>query len=299
MQPREARPRLLERLAASSVNALQRIGLSKLAYSALFRRLGKRLLLRDEKTGPSPRMIASGLGNGLLLCVLPETPKSYWLGTHEPQMQSALRTNIKPGMVAYDCGANIGYYSVMLARLVAPGGHIYAFEPSPQSLKCLQQASRLNDFDNLTVVPRAVWHCSESLRLACATEETSLVSDHIEGVFGETVQQESFVDIDTISLDEFVYEQGHPPPDFIKIDVEGAEGKALRGARRLLSNRHPGLLLEIHGEPGREVWSILQELNYQITNIATNTTPNNADEFAVWITQYLAVPRNHGAERDH
>jgi FkbM family methyltransferase len=203
-------------------------------------------------------------------------------------MQAALRRNIKPGMVVYDCGANIGYFSVVLAQLVAPGGHVYAFEPSPHSLKCLQSASRLNQLDNLTVVPRAVWHQSDTLRLACAGR-SSLVSDHLEGVFGEAAHEESFVEINTISLDEFVYDDGNPPADLIKIDIEGAEGKALLGARRLLEEHRPTLLLEIHGEPGREVWPMLQELKYKVTNIATNTTPNNADDFAIWITQYLAI----------
>jgi FkbM family methyltransferase len=289
MQPRETRPRMLERLAASSINMLQDAGLSRVAYSAMLRRLGKRLLLREEK-GPSSRMIASGLGKGLMLRVLPETPKSYWLGTHEPHMQAALQTNIKPGMVVYDCGANIGYFSVMLAHLVAPGGHVYAFEPSPLSLKCLQMASSINHLDNLTVVPRAVWHRSETLRFACAAPNTSLVSDHIEGTFGEAAEQESFVDIGTVSLDEFVYDEGNAPPDFIKMDVEGAEGKALLGARHLLSDRRPRLLLEIHGDPGREVWPLLQEFKYKATNIATNITPDNEDDFAVWISQYLAMP---------
>lgn len=289
MQPPETRPRMLERLAATSINLLQAAGLSKLAYSDTLRRLGKRFLLREER-GASSRMIASGLGKGLMLRVLPATPKSYWLGTHEPHMQAALKKNIKQGMVVYDCGANIGYFSVMLAHLVAPSGRVYAFEPSPYSLECLQMASGINHLDNLTVVPRAVWHQRESLRFTCGVPSTSLVSDHIEGVLGETPKEEAFIDVSTVSLDEFVYDEGNPPPDFIKIDVEGAEGKTLLGARHLLSDHRPSLLLEIHGEPGREVWNILQEFRYKVTNIATNMMPNNADEFAIWISQYLAVP---------
>jgi FkbM family methyltransferase len=290
MQPPEIYPGILERFAAISVNALQRFGLSRIAYSSALRRLGKRLLLRAEVKGQSARMIASGLGKGMLLCVLPETPKSYWLGTHEPHMQTALKRNIKPGMVVYDCGANIGYFSVMLAHLVTPKGRIYAFEPSPQSLECLRQVSRMNELDNLTIVAQAVWQRSETVRFACAAPNTSLVSDHIEGVFGETAAPTIFLNVKTISLDEFVFDAGNLKPDFIKIDVEGAEGKALLGARRLLSEHRPHLLIEIHGEPGREVWDILRELEYKITNIATGITPKTADDFAIWITQYLAVP---------
>ena len=82
-----------------------------------------------------------------------------------------------------------------------------------------------------------------------------------------------------------------PLPDFIKMDVEGAEGRAFSGARRVLAEHRPMLRIEIHGAPGREVWTLLEEFNYVATNIATGKTPRNADEFAVWITQYLAVPQ--------
>lgn len=294
MRAGEEQPTRLERLAAGAVGTLQSVGLGKLAHSGALRRLGKALLLRKD-VGPRARVIASGLGRGLRLRVLPETPKTYWLGTHEPQMQAALRAHVREGMTVYDCGANVGYFSVMLARLVGDEGRVYAFEPSPASLESLRAARELNGLENLRVVPEGVWHRRATLGFLRGGAGRSLVSDHVAGVFGESVggaedSPESFVEIAVNSLDDFVYEEGNPPPDFIKLDVEGAEGHALRGARRLLSERRPGLLLEIHGEPGREVWSLLKELDYTATNIATGEVPRTADEFAIWIRQYLALP---------
>ena len=293
MSASEERPTRLERLAAGAVGALQRVGLGRLAYSGAMRRLGKVLLLRVGDA-PAVRLIASGLGRGLRLRVLPETPKSYWLGTHEPQMQAALAANVREGMTVYDCGANVGYFSVILARLVGPEGRVYAFEPSPASFESLRVAADLNGFTNLMPVPAGVWEERTTLRFRRGDAGASLVSDHVEGVFGEAAEQagersDSYVEIETVSLDDFVYAEGHPPPDFIKLDVEGAEGRALAGARRILSEMRPGLLLEIHGEPGREVWSLLREFGYVATNIATGEVPGSADEFAVWIRQYLAV----------
>jgi FkbM family methyltransferase len=282
-------PSFGERLAAASVDALQRIGLRHLAYSSVMRRLGRRFLLREDRS-PQARVIASGLGKGLKLCILPETPGSYWLGAHEPDMQRVLREQIKPGMTIYDCGANIGYFSVILARLVGPSGHVFAFEPSPDSAECLTAAIELNEFAQLTVVPKAVWSGAEVLRFERGPEDKSLVSDHVEGVFGESSGPGSYVEIQATSLDEFVYVDGNPAPDFIKIDIEGSEGKAIAGAIRLLTEHRPSLLLEIHGEPGRDVWDYLQQLKYVATNIATGEVPQTADEFAIWIRQYLAVP---------
>ena len=205
-------------------------------------------------------------------------------------MQAVLREKIKPGMTVYDCGANIGYFSVIFANLVRPTGRVFAFEPSPSSLECLRAATTLNDYPHLTVVPKAVWGCTEILRFARGPQDKSLVSDHVDGVFGESSAPGGYVEIPATSLDEFVYVEGNPPPDFIKIEVEGSEGKAIAGARSLLADHHPSLLLEIHGEPGREVWECLKQLKYVATNIATGEVPDSADEFAVWIRQYLAVP---------
>jgi FkbM family methyltransferase len=293
MSTDEYRPSRLEQLTARAVSALQRMGLGRLAYSAPLRHLGKRFLLRADKN-PCVRQIASGLGQGLKLRVLPETPKSYWLGTHEPHMQAALRKSIRPGMTVYDCGANVGYFSVMFAQSVGESGRVFAFEPSPASVECLDAARALNGFIHMEVVAAAVWERTEVLRFVRGGADASLVSDHVEGVFGDAgdgkPEAERFVDVRAISLDEFVYEENHPPPDFIKLDVEGAEGKAISGARRLLTERRPGLLLEIHGAPGREVWEILRELNYTSTNIITGRVPETAEEFAVWISQYLALP---------
>ena len=285
----ESQPTRLERFVVDSVLALQRVGLGELIQSAVLRGLAKRLLLRADSP-PRLRAIASGVGRGLKLQVLDGTPKSYWMGTHELTTQALLLDQIKSGMTVYDCGANIGYFSVIFARLVGPAGRIFAFEPSPDSLQCLHVAREINGLNNLTVVPQAVWDRKEMLYFVRSAPDASSVSDHVEGVFGKSSEQKEHIEVPAISLDELVYKQGNPPPDFIKIDVEGSEGEAVAGACRLLSECRPSLLLEIHGAPGRRVWQFLKELNYVATNVATGEVPRTVDEFAIWKRQYLAVP---------
>ena len=294
MSVNEEKPTRLERLAAAAFETLHGVGLGKLADSSFVRRFGKALLPTGSRE-PHVRAISSGLGRGLRLRVLPDTPKSYWLGTHELQMQAAIREHVRAGMTVYDCGANVGYFSIILARLVGPTGRVYAFEPSPASLKSLRAARELNSLSHLTVVAEGVWDARETLRFRRGEAGASQVTDHVEGIFGEAKERadsapESHIKIEVNSLDNFVYEEGNPPPDFIKLDAEGAEGRAMAGARRVLTESRPGLLLEIHGEPGHEVWAILKELNYTAVNIATGEVPRTADEFAIGIRQYLALP---------
>jgi FkbM family methyltransferase len=275
------------RTAVLCFSLLKWVGLERLAFSKPARWLGNRLFVRPMSE-PETRAIASGLGKGLLLRLLPSSPQSYWMGIHEPAFQRAVESLVVPEMTVYDCGANIGYFSVMFARLAGPGGRVYAFEPAAQNVVCLRAAASLNGFTQLSVQPYAVWKETTSLRFATAVAGAS-VSDHVVGSFGEEQAKEESV-VSAVSLDDFVYRDGHPVPDLIKIDVEGAETEALLGARRILEERRPTLLLEIHGHPGRGVWALLKPLNYRFVDIATGTVPSSVDEFAVWIRQYVATP---------
>jgi len=289
MTAETTQPTFRERMVANTASLLQRVGLAKVVESSLARTLAKRFFLR-RITRPELRTVVDGLAQGMKLRVLPSSPKSYWLGTHEPHLQEMAKQHLKPGFVVYDCGANIGYFSIIFAKLVGPQGKVFAFEPSPDSYDSLAAAGPANGLDNLTAVHCAIWHESTTMQFSRGPGDASMVSDHIANVFGHE-DKGSLVDVPTESIDEFVYGKGNPAPDFIKIDVEGSEGKAITGARRLLKEKRPLLLIEIHGDPGREVWPQLQELGYTPTNIATGEVPATVEAFAVWITQYLCVPK--------
>lgn len=263
------------------MNFLTRIGLRKVTEWTGVRAVGK-LVLGVQKRAREGE-ISSGFGKGLRLRVLPETPRTYLLGTHEPDLQRSIQEWVKPGQVVYDCGANIGYFTAMFARLVGETGQVMAFEPSPESFASLKQVGKLNGFASITAAEVAIWSHSGTLILQGDLPEKSLVSDRV-GTEGKGPS------VHCVSLDDWVFQQGNPPPDLIKMDVEGAEGEALKGARRVLREHRPLLLLEIHGEPGRLAWEVLQEVGYSSRNLATGETPASVDEFAVWIRQYLVTP---------
>lgn len=277
-----------EKVAVGLLNSLQTLGLQKLAYSKPLRAIGKQILMRRTAEA-STRVIASGLGKGLRMRVLSETPQSYWMGSHEPQMQAAIRNNVRVGMTVYDCGANIGFYCAIFARLVGRSGTVFAFEPSRASLEALRCLKGLNGFTNLEIVDRAIWSSTGTVNFTRGEGNRSLASDHVSGVFSDVTDLQN-TEVGTVSLDDFVFLERHRAPQLIKLDVEGSEGKALSGAERTLREHRPVLLLEIHGAPGVEVWAILQRLRYRIVNIVTGKTPEKVEDFAVWISQYVAVP---------
>jgi hypothetical protein len=99
------------------------------------------------------------------------------------------------------------------------------------------------------------------------------------------------VDIDGLSLDVFVYERQNPPPQVVKMDIEGGEVLALPGMRRLLDEARPILMLELHGpEAAQSAWEALSSRGYRLCRMAPGY-PNVAGFEALdWKAYLLAFP---------
>src|SRR4051812_48770711 len=80
----------------------------------------------------------------------------YALGTSEPQVQDAIQRYVRAGAVAYDIGANVGFFSVLLGRLVGPAGAVFAFEPVHETARSAQRNVDLNGFAHVHIRQEAV-----------------------------------------------------------------------------------------------------------------------------------------------
>ena len=151
-------------------------------------------------------------------------------------------------MVAYDVGANAGFYTLALSQLVGDSGKVISFEPDAKSANFLRRHIELNDLRNVTFVQSAV---SDSTGLAAFTG-------------WKLIRSGSYL-VPTISLDEFIA-GGNPPPDFIKMDIEGAEVAALQGARQLLTKTRATWLIATHGdELNATCKTLLKQSGYRFT----------------------------------
>ena len=169
---------------------------------------------------PREKVIASALAFG---------------GMYEPLHTHIARRSLRPGDVALDLGANIGYFTLLFAKLVGPMGAVYAFEPAPDTFDVLSQNVAENGYKNVTLVRKAVSNVAGLARLALVDGNPGL--NHLAAGRVRTRTAE----IETVRLDDhFARYEGRI--DFIKMDVEGAESFALEGMRSLL-DRHPRVKL--------------------------------------------------------
>ncbi|MGB8213129.1 MAG: FkbM family methyltransferase [Anaerolineales bacterium] len=220
-------------------------------------------LNRAAPTGLTQVKIAAGDLAGYTIQLDMQIDKDYWLGTYEPELQAALRELIQPGAIVYDVGANIGYVSLLLAKAAGENGHVYAFEALPGNVEQWRQNVALNGMeDRLSLFAGAVVQTPGPVRFLV---HGSGGMGKVAGSAGRADQYQSELTVSGVSLDEFVYGQENPPPQVIKMDIEGGEVLALPGMRRVLAEAHPLMLMELHGpESGRVAWETLTVAGYTI-----------------------------------
>jgi FkbM family methyltransferase len=205
--------------------------------------LGDRLVPRSTRTWAQ---VENGPAAGIWLRLNPRTGLDTLRGAGEPEVQDALRRHLRPGMTFYDLGANIGFFSLLAARLVGEQGRVIAFEADPEIAARLREHVERNQFRRIIVAERAVW--SEASKVFFERIDPATSPDRGLGHVA-CVASASTIEIQAVTLDDFA--RTSPPPDFIKCDVEGAEVEAFRGAQRLLAEKRPGILCEIHSEENR------------------------------------------------
>jgi len=208
--------------------------------------------------------VAAGTLQGYKVLLNLRAEKSRWLGTYEPELQAALRDFLKPGMTVYDVGANIGYVSLMLAQHVTSSGRVFAFEALPDNVLRAQKNIALNNLSNVSVVSAAVIDRREPV--VFHVHALSVGMGKAAGSAGRLDEQyKAQITIPGLSLDDFVYVQGNPPPAAVKMDIEGGEVLALPGMRRILNEHHPILFLELHGPESEKVaWESLAAAGYTL-----------------------------------
>lgn len=212
--------------------------------------------------------IEQGPAAGLWMNVNPRTGRNILRGDGEPQVQQVFAACLRPGMTFYDLGANMGFLSLLAARLVGPQGRIIAFEPDPVIFQRLRLNLARNGFLHVVAERKAVWSASSTVPFACA----NIGQSPDRGLGHISLQQQESpnrIRVECVSIDDYC--SNHPVPDFIKCDVEGAESDVFQGAVNILRRFHPTIICEMHSTPNRvALVSHFLDLGYSCYSLSPN-----------------------------
>lgn len=250
----------------------------------------RRSLNRAAPQGLTGVTIAGGALAGLRFRLDLQSEKDYWLGTYETELQAAAARLVHPGDVVYDVGANVGYVSLLLAKYAGPQGRVFAFEALPENVERLQGNLRLNEgLAPVSVQARAVVDGTHAVRFLVGPSDDMGKAEGSAGrqgiAYGEAIE------VAGVCLDDFVYGEGFPAPQVVKMDIEGGEVLALPGMRRLLREARPRILIELHGEQAAHAaWEALMAAGYRICRMEPGFPEVRAVDELDWKAYLAALP---------
>ena len=200
-----------------------------------------------------------GLYKGILLNIFPQSHLHLIYRNIEPHFQQILSKYINKGDTVFDIGANIGYVSTAMSKLVGQDGKVFAFEAVPMTAKAFTENIKLNNCTNIQLIQKALSDKvgKATFRIPNGGENHSMASMMWHKSDDDTIN----VAVDTIVIDQDE-KLKQITPSFIKIDVEGAEGLVVKGMQELITKSSPVIFIECSKAGRNVVWEIMKKLNY-------------------------------------
>jgi len=195
----------------------------------------------------------------------------YFPSDYEKQNFRFLREQVKPGDVVLDIGAHIGLFSVAASTLIRPTGKLFAFEPADQTIPLLLKTIVLNDAGEWI----SVNHAAIGKKSGMATFYVSdIKGDNSNSMVSYKEDRKLYPkQVALYSIDEFASEQHIEKVRFIKLDVEGVELDALKGAKQVLATHKPACIVAVHPEPVmargdrlEDIYDLITSFNYHISD---------------------------------
>jgi FkbM family methyltransferase len=188
-----------------------------------------------------------------------ELYKSRW----EAAEIAALKTFVRPGTVAIDVGANIGFFTRRFAEWVRPGGLVIAIEPEARNFECLKVMLSRRGLVNVEPLQAVAAEAAGTLKLQVNALHPA---DHRISETGTAVR--------ALTLDAIVEEQGWPEVSLLKIDVQGAEERVLLGALEVVRRSRPAIFMEVDeaalsamGSNAQKLLRLVGGMGYEVCRI--------------------------------
>jgi len=234
----------------------------------IFQNSVKRAIVRCVTTvlGKHPRMhrIPFGPLRGKRICTIPQISLRMYLGIDEPWVAAVASDNISPGDIIYDIGAHIGYTTLLFAKMLGGTGSVHAFELLPSTVEqFLTKSVRGNEFKNIHIHPVGLGERETTIELPIGPTYMSTIRFESGDEYVETYGRDV---CKIVTLDCYATANSIPAPSLMKIDIEGAEVGCLKGARKIIQEHGPKLVIEFHNaDLLREGHTLLTSWGYKVT----------------------------------
>ena len=157
-------------------------------------------------------------------------------GRYEEETVRFFEDNVKKGFVCYDIGGHVGYMSLILAKLTGNDGQVIVFEPRPINISYIEKHISVNNISNVRL-----------LTIGLSAYKGTATFDIEKGTGTGRISEGGTLTIEVDSLDNLFEKGDLNPPNFIKMDIEGEELKALKGSEKVLNRFKPILNISTHG----------------------------------------------------
>ena len=234
--------------------------------------------------------VRNGIAEGLKFNTGESCPELA-LGTYEVPIQNIFAQHLKAGDVFYDIGANVGFFSIIAAKLVGEEGKVFAFEPGEENAKSIRHNAELNNFNQIEVIEKAVSNTSgegEFLLAKYSGGHALATADAPPDLAGK-------VTVDLVSIDDLIAAEQIEPPNFVKVDVEGAELDVLKGMTQTIKTYQPTVIYEVddgdraaYERKYQELADFFESFNYQVTQ-----TENSYDTIDWYVGHAIATPKQN------
>lgn len=214
-------------MAAGVSRVIRRFPLAYSTYTALYQRWAPRRDVFVESHGHKLFVHPEDMGMARAFLL----QRGQW----EDAETRVLSSFLKEGMTFVDVGANLGYYTLLAARLVGSSGHVFSFEPFPANFQLLERNVNSNGYGNVTLIPKAV--SDRSGKATLQIDSNSSGGHSLSHLRGGTRS----ISIETVTLDDY-FTGNATSIDVVKTDTEGADPAVFRGMTGIL-RRHPNLVL--------------------------------------------------------